>query len=208
MGANYDVKTARIGVTIPASQTNAPVTFIPVTATSRLSLVVDVYVGKVAAGGTPTVKLQDSTGQNIWSDVKASASITASTNTTVTLNTSTSVFTAASHGFTDGQLVALNSTGTLPGTFAPGEAVYIQNSTTNTFQLSYQQGVGSLPVSASQAGSGTLTVTPVRVVTIRVNNAVTADQAVLPLRPVARLVATTGASDSIQVISVSVGASY
>jgi hypothetical protein len=134
--------------------------------------------------------------------------VTASTNTTVTLNTTTSVFTAASHGLANGQLVALNSTGILPGTFAPGEEVYIQNSTTNTFQLSYQQAPGSLPVSAPQAGTGTLTVTPVRVISIRLNNAVAGDQAVLPLRPLARVVATTGASDSLQVMSVSAGVSY
>lgn len=208
MGTNYDVKTARVGVTVPASSTDTPVTGVLVSATSRLSLVVDIRVGKVAAGGTPSFKLQDSTGNNLWSDVKSSPAVTASTNTTVTLNTAVSVFTAISHGLTNGQLVALNSTGILPGTFAPGEEVYVQNSTTNTFQLSYQQAPGSLPVSAPQAGTGTLTVTPVRVISIRLNNAVAGDQAVLPLRPLARVVATTGASDSLQVMSVSAGVSY
>ena len=73
----------------------------------------------------------------------------------VTLNTGTGTFTAAAHGFVNGDVVTLFAGTTAPtGSPASGTPMYIIGATTNTFQLSLVSG-GSA-ITFSDTGAGTL----------------------------------------------------
>lgn len=193
-------------VQVPASQSAFEVCRFGINNEGQLNLKVDIYVGKVAAGGTPTLKLQDQSGWEFWNDVKSSSALTASTDKTLTPDYTTGFFTSASHGYNNGDMVALSSTGRLPGGLDQGTGrFWVCNKTTNTFQLTRSLQNGSLPVSFTDNGSGTLTSSAVRVITIALNVEVAGDQAVMPLRPQGRVVGVTGASDAIQVVDLRYG---
>jgi hypothetical protein len=66
-------------------------------------------------------------------------------------------FTYINHGFSNGDVVALVTTGTLPGGLIPGQVYYIIRTTPNTFKLSATQ--GGAPVDILTSGTGVLTVT-------------------------------------------------
>ncbi len=194
------------GITVPASQAAAEVARFNIKNGGQLNLKVDVYVGQVTSGGTP--KLQDSNGYEIWNTVKTGSGLSASTDITVTPDYTTGTFTATAHGLANGTWVALNSTGTVPGGLDSEARYYVQNATTNTFQLSSGQTGAVLPVSFSDNGSGTIIVTAVTVATLALNVNVAGDQAVMPLRPNGRVVITTTSGQVVQVMDVRLGQSY
>lgn len=73
---------------------------------------------------------------------------------TVVINTSTGVFTLASHGFTDGVTIQLNTTGTLPSGLVKCGIYHVTSSTANTFKL-LNIDDSSLSPAISGAQSGT-----------------------------------------------------
>ena len=203
MSAGHQVKRyiAR-AVNIPASQTAAKAADFTINDDMRTNLKVDILVGKVA--GTPSVLLQDSTGFGNWNTLK-SVALTASTDQTVSsVNATTGVLTVAAHGYTQGQLITLNSSGTVPGGLLPGDRYFVANPTTNTFQLYLLEGNSVAQSSFTDAGSGTITVTAVQWATVALNVEVAGDQAVMPLRPMGRVAVTTGAGQTVQVVDVRV----
>jgi hypothetical protein len=207
MSSGYQVKKCMSrGVSVPASSTLAPVCGVGIANEARLNLVIDIYTGAVV--GTPSLVFQDSTGYGIWNTIKT-ASASASTNQTVSaVSPTTGVLTIAAHGYTNGQMVAIGSTGTVPGGLDPSQAYFIQNATTNTFQLSAYQG-NSNPVSSfTDSGSGTITVCAAQVVTIRMNAQVSADQAYMPLRPEGQLACTTTSGQTCQILLCNSGYTY
>jgi len=204
MSAGHQPKShLSYGVTAPASQTNFPLANLSIDNEMRLNLVVDCYLGQVA--GTPSLKLQDSTGYSFWNDVKATT-LSASTDKTATVSGTT--WTSASHGFTNGQMVVVNSTGNLPGGYLPGMRCFVEGATTDTFALTPSNSTRSAPIAATDSGTGTLTVTAVTLVTLRLNVNVAGDQSVMPMRPMGRMVTTTGGSDTVQLMDVRTGYTY
>lgn len=188
---------------VPASQTLAPVANLSISHENSRNIRVDYYLGKVV--GTPSLLLQDTNGLGFWSTVK-SVSLTASTQITVTPAFATGIFTATAHGLLNGQLVGLNSSGTVPGNLNSATKYFVINAAADTFQLATS--AGGLPVSFSDNGTGTVTVTAASLVSVTLNIEVSGDQAVLPLRPTARVAATTAAGQTIQVLDVRYGNSY
>jgi len=196
-----------LGITAPANGTTEIKRF-AISGDNRLNMRIDCILGKMAISGTSTLKLQQSSGLELWTDVKSTSSLSASTDKTVTPDYTTGQFTSTSHGYSDGALVVLNSSGTVPGGLESGLKYYVRVIDANTFQLSVHQPAGSLPASFSDNGSGTITTTLCTLVSIALNVEVSGDQAVMPLHPTARLLAITGASDTVQVMDIRFGQPY
>jgi hypothetical protein len=200
-------KMSARGVVIPASQSDAVIS-VPsfgIAMNSRDLLRVDVLVGRSVAATGVTVSLQDSSGAGIWRNVKDSSAISASTNRTLTPDSATDIFTSVGHGFTSGQAVALYTTGTLPVGLDSSKIYYVKVLDADSFQLTAVQNDGIITDITSD-GTGTLTASAVRVVSLTINNAVSGDQALIPIKSQCRVVADTGAGDSLQVMDVRVEA--
>lgn len=183
---------------VAASQTDAPVVTFATTPAQQTSLRVDAYIGRVA--GTPDLKLQDSSGLNVWNAVK-SVTLSPSTNKTVSaVSTSADTLTCTGHAYPEDTVVVINSTSTTPGGVAAGTPYYVKVIDANTFQL--KQSPSSNPVDITASGAGTITATQVTLASIAVQETDTADQAFTPVRRSCRLVADTGASETVQVVYV------
>lgn len=203
MAAGHQAKAyLAYGVTAPASATTE-ITKLTLDNEMRLNVVMDVYLGQVAS--TPSLRLQDSLGYGVWNDAKTTA-LSASTDKTVTVSGST--WTAASHGYTAGQMVVINSTGQIPGGYYPGTRAFVQAPTTNTFTLSAINDPKASPIVTTDSGTGTLTVTAMTVVTLRLNVNVAGDQAVMPLRPLGRIAIVASGGQTAQVLDVRTGYTY
>lgn len=203
MSAGHQPKSyLPLGVTAPAGATTS-ITRLTIDNEMRLNLVVDFYLGKVTS--TPTLKLQDSTGFDTWSDAKSLA-LSASTDQTVIVSGNT--WTAAAHGYVAGQMVVINSTGNMPGGYPAGTRAFIQAPTTNTFRLSTGTDPRAAPILTTDSGTGTLTVTAMTLVTMRLNVNIAGDQAVMPLRPQGRIVAVCTGGQTAQVLDVRTGYTY
>lgn len=72
---------------------------------------------------------------------------------TFTADAGTDVFTATGHGLSDGDVVHVSTTGTLPAGLSANTDYFIISSTANTFQLSLTTGGSAVDV--TDAGSGT-----------------------------------------------------
>lgn len=188
---------------VPSSQTLLPVASLGISHENSRNIRIDYYLGKVA--GTPALLLQDTNGLGFWNTAK-SVSLTASTQITVTPAFGTGVFAATAHGLLNGQLVGLNSSGTVPGNLNAAIKYFVTNAVADSFQLATS--IGGLPVSFTDNGTGTVTVTAASLVSISLNIEVSGDQAVLPLRPTARIAATTNGGQSIQLLDVRYGNAY
>ena len=186
------------GAAVGASVTNQPISSNwRMTARGSLNSRVDIYVGKVAVGTGITAKLQHSSGYGIWADAKTVA-ITASTDKTVSaVSTTTNTLTSATHGYTEGQAVAISATTAVPVGLTAGIPYYVKVVDANNVQLA--SSISGPAVLLTSAGSGTITLSAVRVFTIQHLMEVAGDQTHLPLRSSARVVVTTGASDSAQI---------
>jgi hypothetical protein len=75
--------------------------------------------------------------------------------TVSSIDTGADEFTAAGHGFSDGDRVKIHASTTLPGGVSGSRLYYVINSATNTFELSKTDGGSALDVTS--AGSGTIT---------------------------------------------------
>lgn len=205
MSQGHQSKSAlAAGKTVPISQTAAFIANFAIDNEMRLNLVVDLVLGQVAS--TPVVKLQDSTGYGLWSDVK-STTLSASTDVSVTgVDTTTGIFTAASHGLSNGQLIAINGA-PLPSGLVANQRLYAQSVTTNTFKVSASADASQATIIPATAGTS-VTVTAATLATIRVNVNVAGDQAASPMRPMGRLITTTNGSQSVQVLDVRTGYTY
>ena len=73
------------------------------------------------------------------------------------VNTGTEVITSTAHGFTDGDMVYLTTTGTLPTGLSTGTLYYVISATTDTFKLSTSYGGAAVNITAA-AGGGTHTI--------------------------------------------------
>ena len=203
MSAGHQPKSHLVlGVTAPASATTE-VCKLTINNEMRLNLVVDCYLGQVAS--TPALKLQDSLGYAIWTDVK-SATLSASSDQTVTVSGAT--WTAASHGFTNGQMLTINSSGNVPGGVQLNKRYFAANVTTNTFELTELQNSNAVSIVTTDSGTGTLKVTAATVITFRVNAEVAGDQSVCPIRPQGRIAVVATGGQTAQVLDVRTGYCY
>jgi hypothetical protein len=72
---------------------------------------------------------------------------------TFTVDTATDIVTSASHGLTDGTIVHVASTTTLPTGLSANTVYYVISATSSTFKLSLTSGGGAIDISST--GSGT-----------------------------------------------------
>lgn len=82
--------------------------------------------------------------------------IGSSPKTVSAVNTGTDTLTSNSHGMTDGTLVKITSTTSVPGGLSTSNYYYIKSAAANTFQLSATSGGSAIDITS--AGSGTITV--------------------------------------------------
>lgn len=75
---------------------------------------------------------------------------------TVTADAGTDAFTAADHGFQNGDPVTVAATTSVPGGLTEGTTYYVRGATTNTFQVA--TAAGGSAIDLTSAGSGTITV--------------------------------------------------
>jgi len=205
MASGHQTRSALVqnAALVPASQTLATVANLGISHENSRNIRIDYYLGKVV--GTPSLLLQDTNGLGFWNTAKTSV-LSASTQITVTPAFASGIFTATAHGLQNGQLVGLNSSGLVPGNLSSFTKYFVTNAATDTFQLATS--IGGIPVSFADNGTGTVTVTAASLVSISLNIEITGDQAVLPLRPTARVAATTGSGQTVQLLDVRYGNSY
>jgi hypothetical protein len=187
------------GTSVPASSTNMPISKrFRITAGGSGSMRNDIYVGKVT--GVGTAKVQHSSGYNVWVDGK-SVTFSASTNKSVSaVSTTNDTLTVTGHGYVDNQAIAFISSADTPAPLQAGKIYYAEVVDANTIKVRDTEGGPAINLTA--AGSGTITVSDVRVFTITHQEAVTADQTHTPLRGMGRLLATTAGGEDIQVCDV------
>lgn len=166
-----------------------------VTAGGSRNLRLDLYCG-IANGGTAT--LQHSSGFNMWTTAKTGTFPTQA-GTTATVDASTDIVTSTSHGMVQGQAFVMTSSGQMPNPLVADTVYYVQLINANSFK------VGTEPTSPGinllSAGTGTLTVCPVTMVSIQLNVEVAGDQAVMPLKSECRLLGTGGGGGDTHVVS-------
>lgn len=80
-----------------------------------------------------------------------------STAVTFTADSATDTLTATAHGLSNGEVVLVQSTGTLPGGLSASTRYYVINQATNTFQLSATSGGSAIDITSN--GTGTLSFT-------------------------------------------------
>ncbi len=171
----------------------------------RLDCVVPAAV--VVAGASLT--FQDAPyydGANtLWEDVK-SATVTASTAYVVTADDTTETFTAGGAiTFAENQAIVFSTTGTMPAPLVAGTTYYAVsvNGGAGTFEVALTSGGSAVDLTTN--GSGTISVAAINAAAlmhITLNVEVTADQPYMPLRPHGRVVATTGAGDSVTISDI------
>lgn len=187
-----------------ASQTDAPITSIPCPAPAKTHFIVDVLVGPVT--GTPVLKLQQTLGRNLWSDVKSQA-LTASINLSVTSVSMTTgeLTTSIAHGLVAGTPVVINGPET-PGGLLPGVIYYAVPVSSTKLRLAPTSDLASPITSLQTDGTAPLILSQVRPFTIKVS--AESDAALVPLKPYLRIVATTAGGEYVQVVGVQYGVPY
>lgn len=201
MNANNVKQVAVPNTVVPASQTNAVASnAFSVTAGGAKSMKIDIICGSVTVAAAVSVKLQDTSGYNIWNDLK-STTISASTDQVFTASSTTSIITCAGHGYTEGQAVCVNGPG-LPAPLSEGSIYFVKLIDANTFYLTAVPGSSFIQLTSN--GALGQEVTAVAAYTQKYLTAVAGDQTYLPIRSVGRFVATTGAGDSLQILAINV----
>lgn len=134
-GNTYDIENSSAGaVTIQTSNGANPTTYIN-TGGGSVS---------IQTSATLTMNIVDSDG----------AAIT-STSATFTADAGTNVITSGNHGLTDGKLIYMTTTGTLPGGLSTNTNYFIISSTTNTFKVSTISGGSEVDITSTGTGTHT-----------------------------------------------------
>ena len=190
--------------TIGASQTDVRVSKNdrPVTEGGRERCRFDFYIGAATVSAGVTLKIQDSSGYNIYTDNKTNATLATKSTTTFTAAT-TDIITAAGHGLSSGDVLTVATSGTLPAGLATDTRYWVEVIDANTFYLhTSAQRTNANRVDVTDTGSGTHNFTRVTLLSISYNPEVAGDQSFLPLRNLCRAVITTGAGDSVHIVDV------
>lgn len=201
MNANLPKEKARNkrAETYGASQTELPVSvnFGQTAGALQSALRIDAIVGVTTVAAAISLKHQHSNLPGIWTDAK-SVSITASTNTSAVANATTDQLTIAAHGLKENQAVVISAT-SMPGGLLTLTPYFVKVIDANTIQLK-SANEGQI-VDITSAGTSVL-LTVCRVFTITYLPTVAGDQSHMPLRSSGRTVLTTGAGDSVDLLSL------
>jgi hypothetical protein len=95
--------------------------------------------------------------QTLHSLLNNTADFTGSEKTISSVDTGTDYLTSVGHGYSNLQGVQFKSTGSLPSPLVENTYYFIKNKTTDTFQVSPEQSVGSSAIDITSVGSGTIT---------------------------------------------------
>lgn len=96
-----------------------------------------------------------------------------SNNVITAINTTTDVFTLADHGMLAGNMIRLQTTGTLPLPLVANASYYVASITTSTFKLAptYNDAIaGTNLINITTAGSGTISIPTLQTREIQINN--------------------------------------
>lgn len=106
-----------------------------------------------------TVSATDPLASGAWSSgtTYAAGAVVQVDSPTFTFTASGATLTAAAHGWSDGTMLAVSSSGTLPTGLTAGVLYYVVQSATNRLKLSLTK--GGAPITTTGAGSGTHTAT-------------------------------------------------
>lgn len=193
MGIQLNIAKTGSNPLVPASTTQVVTDrTMKLTGNGARSLKLTFITGKVGAAATGILE-HSPIGNGLWSSVKT-VNIGTSTDVTVTaVNISTGELTATAHGFSEGQLVSIYSSGSVPGrlsVFTIYFANVIDANTIKLYAFSPASEQGSLII-PSDVGSGTIELSAVAAYTVNVDAAV--DTSLVPLFAAARGSVTTGA---------------
>lgn len=201
MNANNPKEKVANAASVAASQTDAPVSkeFGHTAGALQKAFRVDVFTGIATVAAAITAKHQHTNLPGLWVDGKT-VSITSSTQKSATADASLDTLTAAAHGYVEDQPVVVGGT-TVPAGTTARTIYFVKRVDANTIQLKSSYGTGGQVVDLTSTGTS-VTVTAVRAFSISYLPTVAGDQSHMPLRSSARVVCTTGAGDSVDVLSV------
>lgn len=120
----------------------------------------DKYCFRDNAGGTAGVMLKESTSGWVVQALGREMQIAARSGTFTVTIASPGVFTWNNHGFANGTVVTLTTTGALPTGLDEDTDYYVVNRAANTFQLSLTSGGTAINTTGSQSGTHTVTAFP------------------------------------------------
>lgn len=123
-----------------------------VTGASTFTIPVNVTVGGGATGTVTSPSYNAATTYGVGAVVQMDSP-------TFTFTVSNYLFTAVNHGFPNGTMLQVASSGTLPIGLLANTRYYMQSITLDTFRLTLTPDVNATPVTVSTAGSGTFTAT-------------------------------------------------
>lgn len=184
---------------VPASQTGVPISgnFGQTAGAAGKYLRLDLYTGVTTIASAITAKHQHTNLLGLWSDGKT-ATLSASTQKAATPDFTTSQLAVTSHGYSENQPIVI-SAATVPTGLAARTIYYAKVLDANTIQLK-SQNEGSL-VGFSDNGA-TVKTTAVQLASISYQDNVAGDQATMPLRNLGRVVLSTGAGDSVDILAI------
>lgn len=158
-----------------------------------------IFLGKIVSAAS-TVTLQQSVANGFYTPMQATATLTNSTNKTTTtdIGVDTSLFTSTSHGFTDGQLVAVTAA-SLPVALSTAKMYQVILVSANTFRLAEK---GSNIAIVLAADATTMLTTAVSEVVLSSLVTDSTDDADFPLGDSIRVSMVVASGESAQVLGV------
>lgn len=197
----------RTMVSIGASETNTVASEqFPVSNDGSTNFRADIYMGRVV--GAPVLKLQDSSGLNLWADNKTAAASASTQKTVSAVSDTADTLTSAAHGYTSGQPVVINSSNGvagIPGGLEQGKVYYVNVLDANTVEMHANRDLNSR-FDITSAGTGTITLTLVTRFEIVVTSYLAADitSGFAPVNSMARVVCSSAGGESAQIVAVKI----
>lgn len=157
-----------------------------------------------------TFELQELIAPDTWVDVGSESQVSPGSDTAADANVDTgdNHITSGSHPFATGDaIVYVSSAGNVITGLTDSSVYYVIKVDANDFRLATTKAnaeAGTAISITQPAGGDTHYFTSIEPVEIRMNIEDSTDQAQMPLWPVVRVVATTGASDSVTVSAIHV----
>jgi hypothetical protein len=172
-----------------------------VTSESRALFDATVYTGRDTIAGTTEIQWQQSNGDGIWFALGSALALTSSTNLTASVPAGSSDITVTAHGLTNGRVVVVAATTTLPPEFQPNTKYVVRVVDANTIRL---LPLGSEAYVVASVASSGMTVTAVRGTRLSLNYADSTDASLLPTANLVRATLTKANADTVQVVDVRV----
>lgn len=163
------------------------------------ALRIDIFTGVATAATGITAKHQHTNMPGLWTDAKT-VSITSSSQQSATVNATTDQLSITTHGLSEDQPVVVAGS-VIPGGLEAKKIYFVKVISANAIQLKSTN--DGQVVDITSTGTS-VTVTAVRMFSISYLPTVAGDQSHMPLRSLGRVVVTSGAGDSVDIVSIRV----